>query len=226
MKTTKTTLKLKDIVVDEELYPRNQPYWQTAYAYSESMKLGNQFPPIVVAQLPKTKVYVLVDGRHRLQACKILKKQKVAVEVLIGLNKKKIYEEAIRRNSAHGQRFSIQERLNIALKLRDTKYTTKQISNLVQIVPTKLTSLLSNRLVNSITGEDVILKRDLEHLGRNGNDEVDVATIQRDFRGNSQLHLVKELIVLIKTKTLNVKDKKVLNAITTLKKLLKSIKTK
>jgi len=225
MKSTKTTLDRRDIIFDEELYPRNQHFWQTAYAYSESMKLGNKFPLVVVAKLSNSNAFVLVDGKHRLEAYKILKVKRIKVEVLLGLSKNQIYEEAIRRNTNHGQRFSIQEKLSIAVKLRYLHYSTAKISQLVQVSPTKLKSLLSDRLVNSITGEDIVLKADVKHLSGSHYDG-DIETVQRQFRGNEQLPLIQELCVLLETKTINLKSKKVLSALLKLKTLLRKIKSK
>jgi len=217
-------IELNRIVVDEELYPRNQYNWQTAYDYSESMKTGADFPKMVVAK--HNNVFILVDGRHRLEATKIVlgKKKfneaKKKVEVLIGLSKREIYTEGIRRNIVHGLRFSVQEKLKIAVKLKDLKYSMAEISKLVHITVHKLKDLTQRRVVMSDDGK-IVLKSTFERTG--GNHE-NIESIQQPFKGQFQLNLVKELVTLLETKTIDLEDKKVYQELLQLKKLLRNIK--
>ena len=223
-KETKEIL-LKNIVVDNDLYPRFNHSWQVAYDYSEAMKIGAEFPNIVVAE--HSGVYILVDGKHRIEAYKVLKgKEKFSefrqeVTVLKGLTKKDIYEESIRANIKHGHKFSIRDRLNIAVKLKDLSYTTQEISKLVNITSTKLNNLLGKRLTNSLTGESLVVKRGFENVKDTENIEV----IQTSFMGTSQHVLINQLVVLIQTKTLDLKDEKVKESFAKLKALILNCST-
>lgn len=224
MKKINTKLLINQIVLDETLYPRNTYYWQVAYSYSSAMKSGAKFPKIVVAKLDNS--FVLVDGKHRLEAYKLLKKKFVDVEVLVGLTKEKIFEEAVRRNITHGKPLSVQEKLQVAVKLRDMHYTTEKISQLVQIIPSQLKSLLGKRLFNSITGEEIVLKKEFEDVSKSPYAEVakeDIETLQDNFTGQEPTHIIDELIVLLKTKALNLRDKKVKEKLLKLKSLLRKI---
>lgn len=227
MKTIFGKVTAKDIVIDEELYPRNGLWWQQAYDYSEAMKTGAQFPPIVVAK--SRKALILVDGRHRLEALKILygrkkfAKLQVKCEVLMFLDKSKIYEEAIRRNVTHGLRFSIQERLKIAEKLKVMNYTTEKISKIIQVPLQKLKQLQTARVIHAISGEPIVLKKTVEHLSKKERVPKDIEFIQEDMKGQSQLELIRELVVLIKTKTLDLKNKKIKLALKALKQALRGM---
>lgn len=244
MKSIKTKIPISQIVLDKSLYPRNDYFWQVAYDYSESMKAGAVFPRIVVAKLGNSMV--LVDGKHRMEALIILSNAKVNgkhnknkevpmadVEVLVGLNRNQIYEEAIRRNITHGKSFSVQEKLNIAVKLRDLKYSTEQISKLVQIVPSKLTPLITRRLFNSITGQEVILKKEFENISdesrqegfeNNNASNLDVEVLQQSFAGKSHEKIIDELIILISSKAIDLKDGKMIQRLKKLKALINKIK--
>lgn len=227
MKKINAKITIGDIVIDEELYPRSQCNWQTAYDYSESMKSGAKFPPITVAKY--NKIFLLIDGRHRMEAITIAlgrkkgKAHKIKANVLVGLNKKQIFEESIRMNIVHGRPFSVQEKLQIAAKLKDLHYTTEKISKLIQIPSGKLKNLQLRRLTNTLTGEEIVLKKDVEHLAGTTlrGAQKDIEIIQMKFRGNHQIDLLDEIISLIKTKALNIKDKKVKSKVKILKTLLR-----
>ena len=119
-------VKLAEIYFDEDSYPRTQPSWQTSYIYSQNMLAGSKFPPITLALLNGKKY--LVDGKHRYEAHRILKKKSISAEIFTGWNKRKIYEEAVKRNVAHGQSLSPYEKRKIILKLRSMKYSNMDIA--------------------------------------------------------------------------------------------------
>ena len=236
MRKTNMKIALTKIVTDKEIYPRNDYYWQVAYDYCESMRAGAKFPKIVVANVKNSDAFVLIDGRHRQEAFKMLlgkkwKNAKTDCEVLIGLDKKQMYEEAVRRNITHGKPFSVQEKLNIALKLRDLHYTTARISEIVNIIPSKLSNLIGKKLVNTITGEEIILKKDCDNLvlsQSQGSQKLPsgIGEIQNRFMGRSQDRIIEELIILITTKSLDLKDKKVAHNLKRLKAILNKMKLK
>ena len=86
----KSEVKLNEVFFDEELYPRSKYSWQTAYDYAQSMRVGAKFPPIILA-LFNNKKY-LVDGKHRIEALKLLKKESVKAIVHTGWSKEKIFK--------------------------------------------------------------------------------------------------------------------------------------
>jgi ParB-like chromosome segregation protein Spo0J len=215
-------IQIEDVVFDEKLYPRNNYFWQTAYDYSESMKTGVKFPRIVVAKIGNA--FVLVDCKHRLEASKILKQKVIEAEVLVGLTKEQIFEEAIRRNIAHGKPLSVQEKLNVAVKLKDMSYTTELISKLIQIPTGKLKDLLGRRLYSSITGEEIILKKPFENMSKSPNENTfdTVELAQKEFQGQDQGNIIDELVILLETKALDIRANLV--KLTKLKKLINGIK--
>jgi ParB-like chromosome segregation protein Spo0J len=219
------TIPVSKIVFDKELYPRNDYYWQTAYEYSESMKLGKKFPPIVVAKFENN--LILVDGKHRLEAYKTLKTKNVKAEIIFGLkNKAEIFEEAIKRNITHGQKLAIQERLYCAIKLADWGYTQVEVSTLVNISPKKITELMGRKLVSSVTGEQIILKKDIEHIKEDYEDKPvpeNKLVMQSTFMGKNNVSIIDELIDLIATKTLDLKNKEVKKRLKVLKTLLRKV---
>ncbi len=237
-RTIKGEVKLSEIEFDEELYPRSSYNWQTGYDYSQSMKVGANFPDIILA-LYKGKKY-LVDGKHRIEATKLLKKDSIQAIVHTGWDRKRIYKEAVKSNITHGRSLSPYEKRRIAIRLMEMNCKDSEISELIQIPMDKMESFVKGRLVNSITGEPItsegseeiareigqaILKSGGKHFDgttMSEEDFRDLETTQRNFYMSSQTNLLTQLIKILEKDLLDKKNKKVMKLIKKLKGLLKS----
>ena len=213
-------IDVEDVKFDEEIYPRVQMSWQTAYDYSESMKTGAKFPPIVVA-LFKKQLFV-IDGYHRLTAYKTVKVKTIDAEVLIGLNKKQMFEEAIRRNISHGRVLSPYEKRRIALKLRQMKYPLSAVSELIQVPLDKLESFVGQRLISSTTGKTIV-KSGLKHLaGMSVSDDnmFRIGETEKGMFSRNQVGLIEQLISLITNGLIDRENEDVDSKLRELKKLI------
>lgn len=220
-KKIKQKVELKEITFDEELYPRSGYNWQTTYDYSESMKSGAKFPPILLA-LFKGKKF-LVDGKHRFEAYKVLKKKKIDAIIITGLNRQQIFVEAVKSNIAHGRVLSPYEKRNIILRLKNYKYKFNEISKLIQITPEKLEKFIGTRLINSITGEEIV-KSPLKHLAGGDFSPEEIAIIEKDQKRMSfldQIDILSQLKNILQNKLLDIHDEKVMKLIKEVKALLK-----
>lgn len=229
-------LNVKDVVTDKELYPRDGWNFQTSYTYSQAMRAGAKFPPILVAM--SNGKYMLVDGKHRIEAKKILKQQKIEAEVVVGWSRKRIYEEAVKRNVTHGKALSIHERRQVGLRLRNWQYPPNKISELIQVPLDKLDTFIEQRLTNAITGEtiaevqgvsrkqsapeQIILKssiRNVKDFPTNLTRQ-EIEEVHEGLYAGSQKSLLLQLIKLVKHGLLDKDDKKTLKLIVELKELL------
>jgi hypothetical protein len=236
--TQQKMVKVKDVVTDKECYPRDGWNHFTAYSYSQAMRAGAKFPPIVVA-LNRGR-YILVDGKHRLEAKKILKQNSIEAEVVIGWSKRQIYEEAVRRNVTHGKALSIHERRQVGLRLRNWQYPPNKISELIQVPMDKLTTFIEQRLTNAITGDviaqtnatrkksadydgmiagQVILKSGIRNAESFSMTKEEIDEVQQGLYAGNQKSLIQQLIKIIKHSLLD-KDKKTQKLIIELKELL------
>lgn len=222
------------IIVDSELYPRDNWNFQTSYGYSQAMLAGAKFPSVVLA-LNNGKYY-LVDGKHRIEAIKILKHKEVSAEVHVGWSRQQIFEEAVKRNVAHGKALTVHEKRVVALRLRKWNYDPKKISELVQVPLDKLDNFVAQRLVNAITGEVIaeggrqveqsrivptIVKSGIKNL--TSENTVNLSTIQNvqpSIYSGSQASLLRQLIKIIKAGLLDTKNKDVNKLVKELKELL------
>jgi len=214
-------LSIGQVVVNEDIYPRVACNWQTSYDYLQSLKAGAVFPPITVAMLGGK--YVLVDGRHRLEAFKKNGEEHIEAEILKGLTEKEAYVKAIKLNIIHGRQFSTQEKAMIALQLQDMKYETKDIAQIVQIPADKLTSFIAKRMANTLTGEQVILKAPIRHMAGETIDS-SIDSEQRIFAAGSQFAVLEEFLALLENNWLNLKNKQVVKIVKEIKDRLNKLK--
>jgi len=94
-------MKIKDIVVKMEYYPRIGLDEETVARYQELYKMGIKLPPILIQK----KGLIAIDGLHRLEAQDRLGREEVAV-VFEDIPESEIYITSIRINIPHGKAFS------------------------------------------------------------------------------------------------------------------------
>jgi len=189
-------LGIKQIICNEELYPRINYGWQTAYDYAMSMKAGADFPPIIIAE--HKGQYLLVDGKHRLEAHKINKENSIQCKILTGLSWDDIFVEAIKRNIENARPFSPQEKARIAKKLQGMDFTDVQISEIVQIPMEKLTKFIADRVTNTISGEQLILKSPIKNLAGETVEDI-IGKEQHILSATSQAQLLSQMVFMLET---------------------------
>ncbi len=94
-------MKIKDIVVKMEYYPRIGLDEDTVVRYLELYKMGVSLPPILIQK----KGSIPIDGLHRLEAQIRLGREEVEV-LFEDIPESEIYLTSIRINNRHGRPFS------------------------------------------------------------------------------------------------------------------------
>jgi hypothetical protein len=141
MKVKKQILKINEIIIEKKLYPRIESDYETSKRYVEAMESGAEFPPIVVAE--KNNKYYLIDGKHRLDAYLINKKEVVEVEIINGLTEEEIFIESVKRNIGHGRPFSEEDINRIKITLKDFNLGLEKVSEIIRIPVTKLNQIVA-----------------------------------------------------------------------------------
>lgn len=233
-KGVKKQVKIEDIYFEQDLYPRTKPNWMTIVDYKESMVTGAKFPPIVLAT-HHSKLF-LVDGKHRVECHRQLGIAKIDAIIYTGWSKQKIFQEAVRLNISHGEKLTPYEKRKIAQKLLEMKMKKQDVSDLIQVSMDKLDNFIGSRLVNAITGEptdnlddvyetgQVILKSSLKHLAGGNIDGQSLAELQKQQFSRDQSTLLKELISLLETKTIDTNDEDIMKLLAKVKTLLRKYK--
>jgi len=211
-------IKIEDVRIEKETYPRLNVDWITSARYYNAIRAGAKFPAITVARIKKD--FYLVDGAHRLKAFKDNKATHVQVEVLEGLNKKQIYVEAVRRNAMHGRQFSTQEIVKIAITLQDWKLSQQAISELIRIPATEIKSFVAKRLTSIYgTNEEIPLKAPLRNFA---SVQVSEDFNQERISGTSQSQILDALIFMVENNQIETGNALVMRKLGKLNKLLES----
>ncbi len=141
-------LKIDDIILKKELYPRVKPNDRIITSYIKDMEKGDKFPPLYVALYKKK--YYLVDGRHRLEAYKSILPQEerfVSCEIKTNFTDfAEMFLASFRANMAHGNRLKQEDKLKVANILSNMKYDIEDISKLTGITLKKVESAVKGKI--------------------------------------------------------------------------------
>jgi ParB-like chromosome segregation protein Spo0J len=101
-------IKIADIIIKEECYPRDQVNEDKILEYAENI---DRLPPITI-----NKDKFLIDGRHRIESHN--KKDFKEIDFITeDIPKNKILERAIELNAKHGLQLSYREKQRLAIQL-------------------------------------------------------------------------------------------------------------
>lgn len=133
-------MKLNDIKIDMNHYPREYYSDDTAEKYAQAMKMGSKFPPVMVAKIEGTTY--LVDGLHRLKAHQKNCEEHIQAEINSKISSfQELYIEAVKTNIRHGRPLSVDDRENIAKKLAEFQLEEGEISKILMTPISKLTRI-------------------------------------------------------------------------------------
>jgi len=219
-------IKIKDIVVDEKLYPRAHVNYQTRSKYYNAIVAGANLPPICVATKKGeiSRKYTLVDGRHRIEAMKGIGEIVIQAEVYENLTPKEIYLKAVEMNAAHGKPFDTFEVVGIAQKLKEEfKMSLEEISAIIRIPIDKIEPFVAKRITRIIeTGEPIVLKRALyDYAGVEISQDSNLPEEQKKLDGLTQIRMIDSVILLVKGNYISKVDESVEHSLKRLYKLLK-----
>ena len=220
-------LRINEIKFDKELYPRNSYAWNIVQKYKLHLKNGANFPPIKV-WLHKNKHY-LIDGKHRIEAYKQLKREYIQSIVYNFKTSQEAYIESVKSNMQHGLQFSAYDTTKIILRLRDFKLDDNLISKIVQMPLDNMTRFIGKRVIITSTGETHPLKAQFKHLSTKYIEDNEIKPLSEINESKleteqeysympSQHKLIEECAILLENPTLIKKDNK-------MKKLLKRLYT-
>ena len=198
------TIAIKDVVVDDDLYPRSKWSWLTSYDYFKSMETGAIFPDIVVAEFEGT--LILVDGKHRIEALRMLKQLHVRATILKGLTKKEILLKSIELNIANGRPLSPYEKTDLVLRLQDLNISIDQISEIIQIPVNNIKTMMLKKVTHTIENKPLSLKAPFQQLSSGTVTEQDLDEWQKDFNVAGQITVIDQLLVLVENDLLNLKN--------------------
>jgi len=214
-------LRIRDIVRSETIYPRNQVNRVVCYKYSQMLKAGANFPPVLVGSFRK-KLF-LIDGWHRTEALEMNKEEFVQAIVHDGFKSlDEMYIEAVKQNIGHGYQMSSNEITRAILRMKDLKFSIEKISEIVRIPIRDIKPFVIKRVTNSVTGEPIFLKKSVQNIA---GTEIEHPEKIESLSGLSQLELVNNIITILKEGWLDTNNKRLMGRVKTLYRYLGGIFT-
>lgn len=124
-------IKIKDIIVNDDTYPRESLNKSIIIRYADSMKMGAVFPLIQLAR--RNGELFMIDGRHRLEAEKLREEKYIKAIVRDDLTKEQILMESVRLNAQHGNPFTWKDRKKIFKQFKIMQLTKEEMSKILMI---------------------------------------------------------------------------------------------
>ena len=223
----RSILKIKDIVLEEKLYPRIKPNEAIINSYIRDMKKGDSFPPLYIG-LFKGKNYLL-DGWHRLEAYESLGDKYVNCEIKTTFTDfDDMFLAAFRANMAHGIRLNKNDKMRVANILSEMKYDVGDISKLTGITLKKIESavkgkiqhvLIKNKIKSGQMPEIIRDKIPYEWPVKIIEDKT-IKKIEEANKEEFQLFQLNEIYDYIKNEDFDLENKKIDDILRKMKKLL------
>lgn len=120
---------IEQVVEDYRFYPRTGVSDAHARLLAQAMEAGEVLPPIRV----EAKSMRVIDGFHRLEAHRRLKRQEILAQVEDVKDDADFYERAVAANTAHGRPYVPYEHKRIIIRADELGLTVERISGLLHI---------------------------------------------------------------------------------------------
>jgi transcriptional regulator with XRE-family HTH domain len=144
-------LEIFQIFAHADIQPRAEIHQETVDEYTEAMRNGDKFPPVVVFR-DDDVFYWLADGFHRFEAAKEAGRTFIQAEIRAG-GKREAILFAVGANAIHGLRRTNIDKHNSVLKLlKDrewSQWSDREIARRCQVSPNTV-----NRIRRSLSEKD------------------------------------------------------------------------
>jgi hypothetical protein len=187
-------IKLCDLVLDFDIYPRNAVDTHCSASYAEAVRAGSMPPPMIIDK--KTKR--VVDGFTRTRALRTVFEPEHEVDVIARnyRSETELTTEAVRMSALGARALSTQEKVKNALRLARRGVERDKIAAVLKVTDEKIALLLETRTALDPRGNLVDLKISMENLAgmklKKNQDQARKAAI-----GHTQLYTINSLINLL-----------------------------
>jgi len=187
-------VKLSILVMDFDLYPRNDISASQVNALCDAIEMGDPIPPILADKKSKR----IVDGFHRFKAYTKLKKETVEVVWKTYHNEGELFADAVRLNSTHGRPFDPYDRQRCVQRLLGYKIKPEAISEIVRI-PLARIDEITRGFASTTSGKEVVVKHGLIASIGNRRLTKEQVKVNESYSGMQPTFHVNQLIRLIES---------------------------
>lgn len=220
-------IKAAKLILDYNLYPRVTIDSQHTSYMVESLKAGLELPPIIVDE----KSLRVIDGFHRVTATLRHNKN----ETIMAIFKKyksetEMFVDAMKYNATHGRTLTQYDRAHCILRAEDLSIDLDTTAKALSISLDKVKELRTRRVGELIltgrikrkakgTFSNIQLKRTIQHKAGKVLTKQQVE-VNSKLSGMGQSFYVNQIIMLIESKLLNTKNKRLIEKLSHLYSLL------
>lgn len=212
----KTRLKLADLVLDYDIYPRTSIDRQHAVYMGQAYKAGVSFPPIVVDAKSKR----VTDGFHRVTFYRVINGPNCKIDCIERhyVNNNDMRIDSMRMNASHGRNLTKQDRTRCFIMGTEHQIPLESLAQSLGMTVDELKSLGEKRIA-LCDGVQVPIKQTVKHLAGK-----EITAKQMEV--NSKLHgmrpafYARQLIMLADSDMLDMDDADLVETLKTLSKIL------
>lgn len=220
----------KKVVIDENLYPREEVNEEVVKEYAKAMDNNEVFPPIRLGQIKGKGPMILVDGRHRLEANEFRGENYIQFELKINYpTKEDLFLDAIRSNLKHGVRMNEKDKQKVAIRLKDMKIEIGEISKLLRIPSTKLEKDITyayKKVVfqNEVKNGKIKEIRDKTKKGEKIKlvDDEEMKKAEEKNKANWQRERLKEITKYLESEEFEIKNKLIIRYLKRISGIIKA----
>jgi transcriptional regulator with XRE-family HTH domain len=149
-------IAIEELEIDDRIYPRKRRSPKTIESYTESLKCGAKFPPILIQKVSDEgeKRTLILDGFHRTKAYEEFGEEKIPYEswknqrIPFQENIHKLRVVSIKRNLTHGDRLANKDKKvmckQMAREDEDLKITQKEFSDIFNVAQSTIHNWVSD----------------------------------------------------------------------------------
>lgn len=202
------TMKAAALILDFEIYPRNDVDAHNVRSLCEALAAGVELPPVIVEKKSKR----VVDGFHRVKAA--LRCGGEGAEVLViektFRTEADLFLESIRLNAAHGVRLGSVDRTRCMIVAERLSIPPEAVAGALSVSVDKLAQLTVSSTARTAGGLMVPLKNTVRRgfAGKRLNRRQIEAN--EKLSGMNQVFYANQLIELIESEMLDTSDERLL----------------
>lgn len=209
-------LKAATLVLDFDLYPRNNVDAHNVRCIMDAIAMGIELPPVVIDKKSKR----IIDGAHRVRAYLKLDPESEVMAIEKNYESEaEMFLDAMRYNASHGSRLDPCDRTRCSIIAERLSIPLDAVAGALHMPTEKLGDLRQNRTANNGAGLAVALKRTVRHMAGRKLTQAQ-SDANEKLSGMNQTFYVNQLVMLIETRMIDKDDARLMERLERLAELL------
>jgi len=216
MKQTTTKIKASKLVLDYDIYPRQDVQSYNVHLMVEALESGAVLPSIIVDKKSKR----VVDGFHRVRAYRRLFGPDAEIPCILKeyVSDDDMFAEAMALNSTHGRNLTPYDRARCLARAEELKMDVAVVAKALNMTVETLGRLKTERL-GYFQAKPIVLKRTTAHLAGEELTEEQFA-YNRQAGGMQPTFYINQVIAMLEAEAVDWEDEKAVRGLKRLRELL------